>query len=249
MKDYDVIIIGGGINGLTTACYLQKSGLSVAVFEARGQCGANCDTIELGLPGFLHNTHATWLVPAMSPAMADLGLEDFGLDLCGTDVMYALPHRDGTNTIQSLDPMESMANVGRHSEKDASVLAKFLEFAAVNMVEAMEVNGLMQFARPTMQLAERIAKLNDGLVKHLGLPINGDDVMRMTGYELLEMVFESEQVRTMPASLGEFTGQWPVNRRVAPTVLGLCGFYAGGSTSGQGWLPCVNPLSGEMFCR
>jgi beta-carotene ketolase (CrtO type) len=67
MKDYDVIVIGGGINGLTAAAYLAKAGMSVGVFEARGQCGAFCDTIELGLPGFLHNTHASWIVPAMSP--------------------------------------------------------------------------------------------------------------------------------------------------------------------------------------
>ena len=68
----DVLIIGGGINGLTAAAYLAKAGKSVAVFEARGQCGAHCDTIELGRAGFLHNTHAAWLVPAMSPANAPL---------------------------------------------------------------------------------------------------------------------------------------------------------------------------------
>jgi hypothetical protein len=33
-----------------------------------------------------HNLHATWLVPSMSPAMADLDLEGFGLDLRGTDL-------------------------------------------------------------------------------------------------------------------------------------------------------------------
>lgn len=224
MKGFDVIIVGGGINGLTTACYLQKSGLSVAVFEARGQCGANCDTIELGLPGFLHNTHATWLVPAMSPAMKDLGLEHLGLNLCGTDVIFAKPHSDGTNTIQAMDPTQTMLNVARHSEKDAATLAKFLEFGMMNIAEATEINGLMQYARPTMQLAERIASLNDRLAKHLGLPVDGDDIMRMSGFELLETVFESEKVRMVPGSLGEFTGQWPINRRVAPTVLALCGF-------------------------
>ena len=113
MKNYDVIIIGGGINGLTTACYLQKSGLSVGVFEARGQCGAHCDTIELGRPGYLYNTHANWLVPAMSPAMADLDLEGYGLDLRGTDVIFALNYSDGTNTVQSLDPSVTMASVAR----------------------------------------------------------------------------------------------------------------------------------------
>ncbi len=82
----------------------------------------------------------------------------------------------------------------------------------------------MQYAAPSMALAERVANLNDRLAKHLGLPFDGDDVMRMTGYELLDVIFESENVRTVPACLGEFTGQWPINRRVSPTVLGLCGF-------------------------
>ena len=99
MKDYDVIVIGGGINGLTVATYLQKAGLSVGVFEARGQCGAFCDTVELGQSGFLHNTHASWIVPAMSPAMADLELERHGLDLRGCDVLFAKPFRDQTNTL------------------------------------------------------------------------------------------------------------------------------------------------------
>ena len=223
MNDYDVIIIGGGINGLTTACYLQKSGLSVGVFEARGQCGANCDTVELGIPGFLHNTHATWLVPAMSPPMVDLDLESYGLSLRGTDVLYAQPFADGSNVIQSLDPAETMASIGRHSEKDLAVLTKFLEFGMENMEEAMQVNGAMQFEAPSMKVAEQVANLNGRLCQALGLPFDGDDIMRMTGFELLEQLFESEKVRTMPATLGEFTGQWPINRRVAPTVLGLSG--------------------------
>jgi phytoene dehydrogenase-like protein len=222
-NEYDVIVIGGGINGLTTACYLQKSGLRVAVFEARGQCGANCDTVELGMPGFLHNTHATWLVPAMSPAMADLELADQGLELCGTDTLFAVPHRDGTNTVQSLDPLQTMASVARHSGADAERIARFLEFGAAHMAEAMELNGLMQFARPTMAIARRMAAFNGEMAAFLGLPVDADDILRMTGFELLDLVFESEKVRVLPASMGEFTGQWPVHRRVAPTVLGLCG--------------------------
>ncbi len=224
MKDYDVIVIGGGLNGLTTACYLQKSGLSVGVFEARGQCGAHTDTIELGRPGFLHNTHAQWLVPAMSPAMADLELESFGLDLCGTDVIFSMPHKNGTNTVQGMDGSITMESIGRHSEKDAATLAKYMEYAAMNAAEAMEVSGMQSFAPPTMALAERVAKLNHGLVQHLGLDCTGDDVMRMSGYEIIELLFESEAVRVVPGTLGEYTGQWGINRRVAPTVLGLSGF-------------------------
>ena len=68
-----------------------------------------------------------------------------------------------------------------------------------------------------------MAAFNGEMAAFLGLPVDADDILRMTGFELLDLVFESEKVRVLPASMGEFTGQWPVHRRVAPTVLGLCG--------------------------
>ncbi len=88
------------------------------------------------------------------------------------------------------------------------------------MAEAMELNGLMQFARPTMAIARRMAAFNGEMAAFLGLPVDADDVQRMTGFEVLDLVFESEKVRTPPASIGEFTGQWPVHRRVAPRCWG-----------------------------
>ncbi len=223
MKDYDVILIGGGINGLTAAAYLQKAGLSVGIFEARGQCGAHCDTVELGLPGYLHNTHAAWLVPAMSPAMADLELEHYGLELRGTDVIFAKPFLDGQNTVQGLDPALTRDSVARHSEHDASVLDRIAAYNMEHGGEALEINRRNLFDRPTGELADRVSAFNDGLLKSLGVPLSGDDVGRMTGFELLEVIFECEHVRTVPGALGEFTGQWPLNRRVGPQVLGLCG--------------------------
>ena len=223
MKDYDVVVIGGGINGLTSAAYLAKAGLSVGVFEARGQCGAHCDTIELGRPGFLHNTHAAWLVPAMSPAMADLELERFGLDLRGTDILFAKPFLDGTNTVQALEPALTEVSVARHSERDAATLAKIRAYSMENGGEALALNQQAIFAAPTSELADRMAAFNDGLLRSLDVPLSGDDVNRMTGFELLEVLFESEGVRTVPGALGEFTGQWPLNRRVGPQVLSLTG--------------------------
>ncbi len=43
---YDVVIIGAGHNGTTTAAYLAKCGLSVCVLEERPECGGAQETTE-----------------------------------------------------------------------------------------------------------------------------------------------------------------------------------------------------------
>jgi len=79
--DFDVIVIGGGINGLTSAAYLAKSGFRVAVVEKGDQLGAHCATEEYATPGWRNNPHASGIWVGHSPAMLDLELERFGLNL------------------------------------------------------------------------------------------------------------------------------------------------------------------------
>src|SRR5574340_232871 len=43
---YDIVIIGAGHNGTTTAAYLAKCGLSVCVLEERPECGGAQETVE-----------------------------------------------------------------------------------------------------------------------------------------------------------------------------------------------------------
>lgn len=55
---YDVIIIGGGHNGVTAAAYLAKSGLSVCVLEEKLECGGGAEVTE-PIPGVRIVPHAT----------------------------------------------------------------------------------------------------------------------------------------------------------------------------------------------
>ncbi len=43
-RSYDAIVVGGGHNGLTTAAYLARAGLSVLVLERREVVGGCCVT-------------------------------------------------------------------------------------------------------------------------------------------------------------------------------------------------------------
>lgn len=255
MPDFDAVVIGGGINGLTTAAYLAKAGLSVGVFESRGQCGANCDTVELGTPGFLHNTHACWLVPAMSPAMADLDLEGFGLDLRGTDVAFAKTFASGRNIVSSLDSSATGASLARVSEHDARVRETMTAHLIEEGEDSLYVNRQRIYGPPSPLLNARTADYHDSLLRRLGLPMSGDDLQRMSGLELLELLYESEEARTTPAALGEYTGQWPSIKTTAAQVLGVAGFSPmavhtarGGSHSlTHSLVRCVAAHGGEVW--
>ncbi|MFN7950438.1 MAG: NAD(P)/FAD-dependent oxidoreductase [bacterium] len=223
MRDFDVVVIGGGINGLTVAAYLARAGQKVAVFEARGQCGAHCDTVELGIPGFLHNTHAAWLVPALSPAMGDLELARHGLELLGTDVLFAKTFGDGTNVVQALDPALTEASISRASPRDGAVQRAIAAFMTDQAGEVLELNQELLYSLPSAATLDRLAAFDDALLGRLAVPLSGEDALRMNGFEVLEVLFESDSVRTLPAALGEFTGQWPLHRRVGSLVLSLAG--------------------------
>jgi phytoene dehydrogenase-like protein len=75
----DVVIIGGGHNGLVASFYLSRAGLDVEIVEANDQIGGACVTEEL-IPGFRFSSCANvvcWLRPEV---VADLGLDRRGLE-------------------------------------------------------------------------------------------------------------------------------------------------------------------------
>src|SRR3989304_8127569 len=80
-KEYDVIVVGGGINGLACGAYLQKSGLKVAVFERRAECGTQCCSEEVLHPGAKVSICANLMHNMYSTPYDELEQERFGLEM------------------------------------------------------------------------------------------------------------------------------------------------------------------------
>jgi len=74
---YDVVVVGGGPNGMATAAYLAKCGLRVCVLEERTEAGGACETAE-PLAGVRIYPHAMLMYAAPAPGFEQLGLHKYG---------------------------------------------------------------------------------------------------------------------------------------------------------------------------
>src|SRR5438445_9182819 len=90
-------IVGAGPNGLAAAITLAQAGAHVDVFEAEPQPGGAARTLELTLPGFLHDFgSAVHPLAAGSPFFTSLPLQTHGLEWIHSPAPLAHPFDDGT---------------------------------------------------------------------------------------------------------------------------------------------------------
>ncbi|HEY5292807.1 MAG TPA: FAD-dependent oxidoreductase, partial [Burkholderiales bacterium] len=123
---HDVVIIGGGHNGLTCACYLAKAGLSVRVLERRGIVGG-CATTEEFHPGFRNST-ASYTVSLLNPkVIADLDLARHGLKIIERPIANFLPLSAEPGAYLKIGGRlaATQAEVARYSRRDAERLPAY----------------------------------------------------------------------------------------------------------------------------
>jgi phytoene dehydrogenase-like protein len=93
-SEYDAIVIGGGHNGLVTACYLARAKWRVLVLERRYIVGGACVTEEV-FPGFKVST-AAYVNSLFRPEIiADLRLRDYGFEAIERNPASFSPFLDG----------------------------------------------------------------------------------------------------------------------------------------------------------
>lgn len=109
-RAWDVVLVGGGHNGLTAAAYLARAGRSVLVLEAREQLGGAATlTRPFPDPGYLVSPCA-YVVGLLHPLVVDeLDLRRHGFDVVLLDPSLWCPFEDGTSVALGSDADAAIA--------------------------------------------------------------------------------------------------------------------------------------------
>src|SRR5437868_5662961 len=122
--DFDAIIIGGGHNGLVTACYLARAKWKVLLLERRPLVGG-CAVSEETFPGFKVST-AAYVNSLFSPEIIrDLRLKDYGFELVERNPSSFTPFLDGRSLTLGPDGASNLREIAKFSKKDAENYPKY----------------------------------------------------------------------------------------------------------------------------
>ncbi|OWK35713.1 phytoene desaturase family protein [Fimbriiglobus ruber] len=123
-QSYDAIIIGAGHNGLVTAAYLAKAGLTVLVLERREIIGGCCITEELW-PGYKVST-AAYVNSLLRPEIIrDLELKKHGFEMIPRSPSSFTPFPDGRYLLMGPDKDLTHREIAKFSAKDADAYPKY----------------------------------------------------------------------------------------------------------------------------
>ncbi|MBX3049344.1 MAG: NAD(P)/FAD-dependent oxidoreductase [Anaerolineales bacterium] len=209
-KRYDAIIIGGGHNGLTTAAYLARAGLSVLLLEQRPLLGGATVSEEI-YPGFKYSVFS-YVVSLLRPEIIrDLQLPKHGLTILPLESTIT-PLPDGRYIYRGPDSHETFRNISQFSPRDAEAYREYGQ-AMYQMAKAVKyILGIRPPDPTSFHPRELLALLKLG--QHfLGL---GEEniytlakLMTMSSADFLEEWFETDPlIATLSASgiIGTFLG-------------------------------------------
>jgi len=199
----DVIVIGGGHNGLVTAAYLARAGKDVLVLERRHLVGGAAVTEEV-FPGFRF-TVLSYVCSMLRPeVIRELNLPAFGFQVIPQECNF-IPSLDGRYLFYRGDEEDTHNAVLKFSKRDAEALPRFDALMArlckfvqplLNMtppdIGSLNPNEL----RKLLKLAAPLEELTEDEVYEFAR------IMTMSAADYLDEWFETDLLKASLAASG-----------------------------------------------
>jgi phytoene dehydrogenase-like protein len=196
---HDVVIIGGGHNGLVCSAYLAMAGLKVVVLDQRPVVGGAAVTEEFS-PGFA-NSVASYTVSLLNPKIIrDLDLGAHGLRIVERPIANFLPLDDGR--FLKVGGGKTKREVAKFSARDADRLDDYqtrLEAIADALrATVLETPPNVVAGAPLAAIAElfKVGRMGNR-IRALGLDLQRDllDLFTASAGDFLDGWFESAPIK------------------------------------------------------
>ncbi|MGE0709701.1 MAG: phytoene desaturase family protein [Planctomycetota bacterium] len=216
MADYDVAVIGAGMDGLVAAGLLARRGLKVVVLEARERAGGRCSTLEVH-PGFRVSPVLPVAPRVPRELIKALDLGRFGLE--------ERPSEPGVTLLREgkalhIPAARSAAAAAAGSHGDGAGYLRLCEFLdrVVPVLSGLLTQEPLPFSRPGL-----LEVLGRGGAPWREAARNAWRLRGLGEADLLELL------RTAPQSLKDFAEDWLETEAVRALVIlpALRGSFAG----------------------
>ena len=213
MTKHDIIIIGGGHNGLVAACYLAKAGLKTLVLERREIVGGAAVTEEFH-PGFRCSSLAHSAAPFFPQVVKDLDLARHGLEFITPEVRVLALAPEGRSICIYNETARTISEIQKFSVKDATSYPEFeRSFSRIGKV----LRPLLTMTPPVIEHPSPGELWNLTKLGRSFRSLGKKDAYRLLRWgpmavaDLAAEWFETETLRAMIAArgiFGAFAGPW-----------------------------------------
>jgi phytoene desaturase len=210
MADYDVVVIGAGLGGLSAGALLAHQGRKVLVVEQSERIGGCCSTFEKD--GFHFDTGASIveIIPPIEKAFALMGTTfQKEVDLISCDPIMSVIRKDGTQVTYPVSVEKTGQIIAEMSPEDGKRWFEFAKFCQ----EMMDVTLDTIFAEPADSLSDMLAMLrkNPKLVKFL-------PTFMISYQDLISRYFKNPRVQETMMYQSLYFGHPPV---ITPGAYGM----------------------------
>ena len=187
--EFDVVVIGGGPNGLIAAAYLARAGLRVALVERRQEIGGGLSTEETLFPGYYTNPHAFYhMMTDYLPVLSDFDLRAHGLYFVKPNAQAAALFSDASSLMLCHQIEDTKDSLAKASPSDAAAFGRVMRTWR-RIVEDLLAPGTYLPALSPIDMIESLERTDVGR--------EALRLTEMSPVEIIDETFEDDRVRAL----------------------------------------------------